>query len=415
MRTRTRAAASVAAITLTTGALTAAAAGGATPAGAATTAPSSAAAIYQVASPLPYAPAGTLIRYAPVTASLGAGNPAPSAWTVQYHSRDSRGHDDAVTGTVLRPTAPWAGPGARPVVSFGVGTQGMSTSCAPSKQLQAGTEYEASGISQALQRGWAVVVTDDEGYTNGATPTYVAGRSEGHAVLDMVRAARQVPGAHLSSRAPTALWGYSQGGGATGWAAVLQPGYAKDVPLVGSASGGIPADLKATGEYLDGHVGEAFLLYSVLGLATAYPDRIPLYQEVNDKGRAALAAIKTQCVSQSLAPFAFHSISEYTKGGKTLRQLEAMPGTARTLAENNLTAQPAPRIPVLQYHGLADEIVPLPQALTLHRSWCARGVRTSFVPYGGEHISSSFEGAPLAVQFLADRFAGKPFTGTCPV
>ncbi len=370
---------------------------------------------YAPPSPLPAAAPGTVIRSRAATVALGPGAPATRAWTVMYHSRNAQNADIPVTGTVLTPTAAWTGAGARPVVGFAVGTQGPGPQCAPSKQLVAGTEYENTSIIQALARGWSVAVTDYEGYTTGARATYVVGTSEGHAVLDSVRAAQRLAGSGVAPTAPLLLWGYSQGGSGSGWAASLQPAYAPELRLVADASGGVPADAKVVGDSLNRNVGAAFLLYSVSGFGAAYPARFPIVSHLNAAGKATLAAVNTQCTTDSLPKYAFTDVSSYLKAGETVAQFEQIPSVAGVLAENTLTTRPAPRVPVFQYHGLADEIVPIGQALTLHGTWCAKGVRTVFVGVPGEHITASAEGAPLAVQFLADRLAGKPVVGSCLV
>ncbi len=46
------------------------------------------------------------------------------------------------------------------------------------------------------------MITDYQGYTNGSIPTYTAGKAEGQAVLDVVRAGRQLPGSGISRKRP---------------------------------------------------------------------------------------------------------------------------------------------------------------------------------------------------------------------
>ena len=67
--------------------------------------------------------------------------------------------------------------------------------------------------SNALKKGYAVTITDYQGYTNGAIPTYLAGKAEGQAVLDIVRAARQIPElGHQLEAAPVIAVGLLAGG-----------------------------------------------------------------------------------------------------------------------------------------------------------------------------------------------------------
>ena len=371
---------------------------------------------YRAPSPLPAGRPGEVIRSRAVTLDLGVGTPSHRAWTVMYHSRDTHGADIAVTGTVVRPTAAWTGPGARPVVGFAAGTQGPAQRCAPSKQLVAGSEYEDSNIAALLRKGWAVAITDYEGYTTGKTATYVTARSEGHAVLDSVRAAQRLTGSSVTGRSPLTLWGYSQGGGASAWATVLHPSYAPELRLKGTASGGVPADSKAVGDFLNGSHGAAFLLYSLVGYAAAYPGSFPLAANLDAEGRAAVELVKTQCVTDSLPTFAGKDMSDYLDDGETIQEFSARRGPAGVLSANTLTTKALlPQVPVYQYHGAADEIVPLPQARTLHTTWCAKGVRTGMQLFPGEHLTTNAQAASTAIGFLADRYAGRPYAASCAV
>lgn len=370
---------------------------------------------YTPPSPLPSAPPGTVIRSRPLTlGGPGAVAPPYRGWTVMYHSRDAHGRDIAVTGAILTPTSAWTGNGPRPYVSYGVGTQGLGHQCSPSRQLAAGTEYEEPNLVAALDKGYGVAVTDYEGYVNGSTPTYVAGRSEAHTVLDIVRAARHLRGAGANRRTPVGLWGYSQGGGATAWAAALAPSYAPGIKLVGAASGGIPANLEAVGANLNGSPFGGLLGDSLVGFATAYPHLAHFDRITNARGKAVAAQLKTECVGETTAKHAFLDVANLTKKHLTYAQLVALPGEARILRRNNLgSAAPAPRVPVLQYHSTNDEIVPLPQAYALHRTWCAEGAPTKFVTYPGEHVTGDSAGAPGALAFLSQRFSGQPFISSC--
>ncbi|WP_329056202.1 lipase family protein [Amycolatopsis sp. NBC_01488] len=366
---------------------------------------------YQPPSPLPAGPPGAIIRTQPMPALATA--LTATATTVMYHSRDARNADIAVTGTVFTPRLPWLGAGSRPWVDLAVGTQGLGPQCAPSKQFATSTEQELEPVSLLLARGWGVVVIDYEGYTTGSTPTYVAGVSEAHSVLDMARAAASVPGTGISPATRWATMGYSQGGGASSWAASLAPAYAPDLQLITDVSGGVPADIANVAESLDGSlIGEGLQLYALIGLQQAYPGRFPLDDSLSVAGKATEAALKTQCVVQTLAGFPLKKFSDYSTG-ETIRQFDARPDVAAVYAENNLTTRPAPTVPVFQYHAALDEIVPLGQAQALNRAWCSAGVRTVFALVPGDHIAGETAGLPTALAWLGDRFAGRPAPTTC--
>lgn len=367
---------------------------------------------YLAPTPLPAGAPGEVIRTQPATVLATA--LTANATTVMYHSRDARDADVSVTGTVFTPTLPWLGSGPRPWVDLAVGTQGLGPQCAPSKQFVAGTEQELEPVELLLARGWGVAVSDYEGYTTGATPTYVAGVSEAHTVLDMARAAGAVNGTGISATTRWATMGYSQGGGASSWAASLAPSYAPDLRLITDVSGGAPADVRNVAESLDGSpIGEGLQLYALIGLQQAYPDRFPLDASLSEAGKATEAALKTQCVVQTLASFPFQRFSDFSTG-RTIQQFDAQTDAAGVYAENNLITRPAPRVSVFQYHALADEIVPIGQAQALHQAWCAAGVRTVFTVVPGDHITGETTGLPAALAWLSGRFAGLPAPVTCP-
>jgi hypothetical protein len=351
---------------------------------------------------------GDLVSYRPTTVDLGPDAPAADAWTVLYHSTDGLDRPVYVTGTVLVPTAPATG--TRPVISYAVGTHGLAQRCAPSLQMGAGTDYEAANIAAALAEGYAVVATDYAGYTTGGSPTYIIGAAEGHAVLDIVRAASQVPGAGVAADAPTALWGYSQGGQAAAWAGELQPSYAPGLQLKAVAAGGIPADLAATARNLDGATGTSFELMAIAGLAAQYPE-LPLDAILTAEGQAAFTTLRSQCVFESLPEFRNRRLGDLT-GGLGLEQLLALGPVAELVDGQRVGTRPIP-VPLYSYHGQADQFVPLAQAYAAKQRYCAAGVRTTFDLYPSEHITTQFQAAPRALDFIAARFAGEPVTDNC--
>ncbi|CAH0351492.1 lipase family protein [Aquabacterium sp. CECT 9606] len=355
---------------------------------------------------------GDLISYRTTTVNLGANAPATKAWAVMYKSTDSLGAANVVTGTVLVPTTAWSGTGTRPTVSYAVGTHGLAQNCAPSLQMVGGSDYEAANIAAALKAGYAVLVSDYQGYTTGSTPTYLAGASQGNAVLDIVRAATQIPFGGISATTQTAVWGYSQGGQSAAWAAQRHASYAPTVNLVGVAAGGVPADFLRTAKYLDGSAGASFLFGGVIGLAQQYPTAIPLDTLANAAGQAAIAKGKTQCVFESLFELMNDNLSEYTTGNQTLDQLTAIPAINATLKAQDLGGDKV-SVPLYQYHGKADEFIPIDQAVVLKKAYCSKFSNVSFDVYPSEHIVTQFQAAPTVLTWLGERFAGKAATSTC--
>ena len=368
-------------------------------------------AFYTPPTSTPTGSAGELVWYRPATLNLKVALPGNKAWTVLYQSADQHGNPDFVTGTVVVPTSSWKGPGTRPVVTIGIGTQGIAPQCAPSKQMIAGSEYAAGEIIQALKAGYAVDVTDYQGYTNGAIPTYTAGRAEGQAVLDVVRAGRQVPGSGLSESNPTYAWGYSQGGQAVSWAGELQSSYAPNVKLSGIAAGGVPANLREFGAFSGPSTASALGVLSAIGLEAAYPEL--KLGTLTPAGEKAVAAALSECVTELLTTLKGANFQEYTTEHKTLQQLEeGEPNFRKALEEQNLDNK-AVSTAVYHYHGLEDEMVPISQDVNLHYHWCTLGVKDDMQLYNAEHLFTSAMASGNALKWIQERVSGRSAPSTC--
>ena len=83
-----------------------------------------------------------------------------------------------------------------------------------------------------------------------------------------------------------------------------------------------------------------------------------------------------------------------------------MPAIAAAINAQQLGTTKIP-VPMYEYHGQADEIIPLAQDIALKQQYCAEGVPDEFVLYPSEHITTQFQAAPEVVSWLGNRFAGQ--------
>ncbi len=373
-------------------------------------------AFYQQSTSLAGTTPGQVLRSRPATFTLDpltrSAKAGVRSWQVVYRSTSATGAPMAVSGTVLVPDAPWAGGGDRPVVSWGVGTRGLGDDCAPSWTMTQGTDYEGIFIADALDRGLAVVVSDYQGLGTPGPHTYMVGQSQGRAALDAVRAAQQLSGAGLSTSAPVGIAGYSQGGSSAAWAAQLAATYAPELNVRGVVAGGVPADLGATAEFLDGTAFTAFALMAALGLDGAYAD-LDLDAYLNERGEQLKANASDVCIVSvdGFATFldtAFSSIDDYVTTNPI-----GTPTWQTRLGQQRLGGT-VPTMPVYQYHAQLDEVVPLAPAEALRDTWCAAGVQLTWsqVPLT-EHLSGMAAGIPGGIDWLEDRLAGQPAGTTC--
>ncbi len=334
-------------------------------------------------------------------------------WRILYRSEDIHGGPIDVTGTLIVPTLPWLGSGERPIVSYAPGTRGLGDQCAPSSTLANGTDYEGLFVEGLLARGWAVAVADYEGLGTPGQHTYMVGPSQGKALLNLARAAQQVPGAGLDADSPVGLMGYSQGGASAGWAAELAGTYAPELDVVGAAAGGVPADLVATGEFLDGTLFSALAFLAAIGNDAAFPE-LDLPSYLNAEGLALYNDNQDTCIASfdgilTIFSTAFRSIDDFT----TTNPL-GTPIWQDRLGRSTLGTT-APQVPVYQFHALFDEMVPFSPAEDLRAQWCAAGADVTWVVHPlAEHVLGMVEGYPGAVNFLAARFAGLPAGNNCP-
>ncbi|HCA86848.1 MAG TPA: lipase, partial [Streptomyces sp.] len=355
--------------------------------------------------PLPGGAPGDIIRARPAKAGPPAARALADAWQIMYLSTDALGEPVAVTGTVLVPKA--ADPAKAPVVGFGPGTHGPAFRCAPSRMINAGGFYEQSALNDMLRSGYAVAVTDYEGYHPEPETSYVVGAAMGPAVIDGVRAAQRLPEARLSADAPVVFRGYSQGGGAAMWAGQRQPEYAPELKVVGVVGGGVPADLTQVALSLEGKAGFGLLAYALIGLDNAYPE-LALDSYVNEKGRTEFAGMENDaCTMELLLGYQGGKLQDYTTRSPLLE-----PAWLRRVAENKLGGRPI-GVPVLQYHATQDQLVAFPQARNLREQYCSQGVQVTWKTWETDHITLVHRGNAEALEFMADRLAGEPAGSNC--
>lgn len=367
----------------------------------------------------------------------GGGQPYPATATrIMYSSQDTHGAPNAVTGTFLRSTARWDGPGAPPLIVIAPGTQGQGDACAPSKMVtslvtasgQAGPmlEYEMIPASIWLAKGANVIITDYEGLGTPAVHTYVNRKSEAHAVIDAARAAGALDGSGVGPDTPVGIYGYSQGGGAAAAAAELLPTYGADINprVVGVIAGAPPADLAATLDRVDGTSLAGVIGYALNSMRTAYPDVVEpvLDAEMGDRGRRMLDAVAQQCVGATAAQFGFAHTSEFTRTGESLAQVIARYPGVQAVLEDNSIGRIAPDVPVLVLSGSNDDIVAHGQAKGLADDWCALGANVRFDDFvepsiidgaGIGHVIPMLGGTSTFVDWMDARLAGAPAQSTC--
>ncbi|KAI8073323.1 secretory lipase-domain-containing protein [Gongronella butleri] len=288
--------------------------------------------------------------------------------------------------------------------------------CAPSYSLQSGNnmkhvmpQTEVLLMMVLLGRGIPVATPDYQ----GPKSAFTSGLMAGQAVLDGIRAAL-ASGATtgLKLTAQVQLWGYSGGAFASGFAAQLKKSYADELPILGAAMGGTPAKINATIGHINKGVFTGFIPDVLVGLSNQYPEFDTYFQSiVQPDKKAAWDKVKTQCLEGILVDFMFKDMASYF----TRADYMADPVVSKIMTENFMFHDGmVPSFPLFMYHAAHDELVPFDVTQQMITSLCDAGANIEFVSDQlSEHITLAITGAADAVNFLLDRFQGKPFAPGC--
>lgn len=346
---------------------------------------------------------GSIIRSEPMSFAP----PDTSAFRILYRSVGLRGEPIAVSGVLIKPDT--GSDAARPVVAWAHPTSGVATVCAPS--LSRGVYREIQGLDQMLRQGFAVVATDYPGLGGPGVHPYLIGDSEGRAVLDSVRAAREL----LHQLEPTrfAVWGHSQGGQAALYAGMLARSYAPELKLVGIAAAAPATDLPTLmRDDFASSGGRGLTALTLWSWSRVFGIKLD-----NIVKPAAVPTVDT------LAGGCIETIFDLLE-----RRIEERPLSKEFLTVTDLgAAQPwneilkrnvpgvLPRdIPTFIAQGLADNIVRPDVTVSYVRSLCNNGGSVDFIalPKIG-HGFIARDTAQQAVDWIAGRFTGAMAPNTC--
>ena len=270
---------------------------------------------------------GTVLRSRDVeVAFFGLIRLRATATQLLYRTMDMNGKPEAAVTTVIVPAD--VAPGQTcPLLSYQCAIDAVTSRCFPSyalrrhaKAIGAVPQFDFLLVSAALAKGWAVSVPDHEG-RNGM---WGAPYEPGYCVLDGVRAALSSERIGLSASAPVALWGYSGGGLATGWAAEICADYAPELDIVGAVLGSPVGDLVHTFRRLNGGFLAGLPALVIVALAHIYPDLGRVIREhANEEGLALLRQLETMTTAGAVIRMARKDVSEYLD--RPLEEILTMP------------------------------------------------------------------------------------------
>jgi acetyl esterase/lipase len=254
-----------------------------------------------------------------------------------------------------------------------------------------------------MERGYVVAATDYPGLGTPGPHPYLVGASEGRAVLDAVRVARQMPG--VGGGNSFAVWGHSQGGQAALYTGPLVNSYAPELNLVGVAAAA-PAtelailmsdDFKTSG----GKNLTAMTLWSWSRVFGAPIDRV-VDLLADDCIESIFDIVIRRRIERPLEQ-SFLSV-------KNIADVEPW----RSLALSNTPGALPGGIPVFLAQGTSDDLVRPAVTQDYFQRLCkARSkVRMILMP-GVGHGFAGRDSALAAVDWMADRFARSAAPNDC--
>jgi alpha-beta hydrolase superfamily lysophospholipase len=267
------------------------------------------------------------------------------------------------------------------------------------------------GLPAMLANGYVVVATDYPGLGTDGIHPYLIGESEGRAVLDSVRAARDLLDSGASDR--FAVWGHSQGGHAALYTGELAERYAPDLKLVGVATAA-PATYLI--ELLDtdknSPSGKDITAWALLSWARL--KNVPVTSLVEPNAMPAFESIAKDCI-QSVPQFEHIEHDERPLQQEQFLKINpTLVEPWRTMMLNNSPGQAPAGAPVFIAQGTADTTVRPDITKRFGEALCKQGVRVTFVSLNGvTHTFAARDSASAALAWMTDRFRGTPAPSDC--
>jgi alpha-beta hydrolase superfamily lysophospholipase len=358
---------------------------------------------YTPPDPLP-GELGAVIRREP----LGVDVPGGRAERILYVSERPDGTRAVSGGMIFIPEAP-APEDGRPVVAWEHGTLGMGDACVPSRSTNPMGDM-TTWLGPMMDLGWVVVATDYVGLGTPGPNQYLVAQAEVRDVVNAVRAAQSIPEAQAGTRYVT--FGHSQGGHASVWTGHLGPEYAPELDLLGVAAAAPALDLpQIASAQWNTTVGWVIGSDLIESWPTYYPD-LPVDSILTTSGADAQARLAAECIAQSALEAQVRETF-----GEAFFAVNPNDQPAWRTALQEQTPPPMPdTMPVFIAQGTADQVVLAWPNAIVQEQWCAAGSMISVLWMGGvNHQDAAKVAGPAAVEWIADRFAGRPAGRTCDV
>src|SRR6266700_297769 len=326
-------------------------------------------------------------------------------WRILYATTVNDSTPATAVATVFAPTHPHAGP--CPVIAWEHATTGLLQKCMPS--LLSAPTKGIPWCNRIVRAGWVMVATDYSFAEKGGPHPYLIGEGEARAVLDSVRAARQMSELTLDKR--MVVWGHSQGGHAALWAGIIGPRYAPDLEIRGVVAIAPSANIKNV-LAMNVQMDKLFGPYLAQSYSRFYPG-ITFEQAIRPEALDAVRQIVDLC---DFLPEDLQRIKALaaTFDGPALAMSSNKALQAR-LEQN--TADGPIQAPVVIAQGLSDIVVPPSATDAYVEERCSAGQRLEYWTFAGrDHFTIVQPGTTLEellITWTTARFANEPQATGC--
>ena len=354
-------------------------------------------------SPLFAQRAGQLISADPITDTPGG----MQAWRVRYWTSDGSNRPRQVTGMVVAPREAMP-PQPRPVLAWTHGTWGVASRCAPSLSPNF---WSVTPALDAVKRGYVVVAPDYAGLGSDGVHPFLVGEDTARAVLDGVRATREIAGAAAGNR--FAVWGESQGGHAALWTAQRRS-YAPDVELLGAAAAAPPTDLLQNLDLSPNKsVRTFFMAYIGYSWSVHYGTPMTAFGNAQTQGIMTRLA-QNNCIELHTKPKLGTILGILTLQGRWAKLDMAKVQPWANLSRRNSPATSGIGLPLLIAQNPKDDLV-APSVTRAHaRALCRNRERVRWINIAGSgHATSAKDSAAITLDWIDNRFAGRPARSDC--
>ena len=316
-----------------------------------------------------------------------------TAKRISYVTTDVNGQVISATGLVITPRSNKK----NRVVAWAHGTTGMADKCAPSTNQDVFWPEARAAIAELLRRGWTVAAPDYAGLGTPQPHPYLIGYSEARAVIDNVKAARNLD-SNLSAQ--YVIDGHSQGGQASLFASQLAPSYDGALVLRGTAGIAPVSNVDLIAPYIPGTPNQGYLVMALYGTATVDSTFSPS-SVLAPTAQQLTSVLDTGCLNEILNAYSTLTAEQLVNNGIVPDSVNA------ELAQWDNPAQSAPSAPILIVQGTADDAVPYditagPLLDELH----AYSQPVDFVPIdGATHDGAVFASTTIVADWIAGKFS----------